>query len=56
LIESTVESMSTTTPLRRPFDGCVPIPTMSTPAYVTSATMAQIFVVPIESDDQVVFA
>ena len=31
-------SMSTTTPRRSPFDGCVPMPTTSTPSSVRSAT------------------
>src|SRR5690242_20675934 len=47
LIEATVASMLTTTPLRSPFDGCEPIPMMSMPSSVTSPTMAQIFVVPM---------
>src|SRR6266568_1842931 len=46
-IEATVASMLTTTPLRSPFDGCVPMPMMSMPSSVTSPTMAQIFVVPM---------
>src|SRR5512138_1759004 len=47
LIEATVASMLTTTPLRSPFDGCEPTPMMSMPSSVTSPTMAQIFVVPM---------
>ena len=47
LIEATVASMLTTTPLRSPFDGCVPMPMMSMPSSVTSPTMAQILVVPM---------
>src|SRR5512133_2833079 len=47
LIEATVASMLTTTPLRSPFDGCEPMPMMSMPSSVTSPTMAQIFVVPM---------
>src|SRR5512143_1520470 len=42
--------MLTTTPRRRPRDGCVPSPTMlSSPSGVTSATMATIFDVPMSS-------
>src|SRR5512146_204557 len=47
LIEATVASMLTTTPLRSPFEGCVPMPMMSMPSSVTSPTMAQILVVPM---------
>ncbi len=48
--DSTVLSMSTTTPLRRPRDGLDPTPMMFTvPSSVTSATMAQIFVVPMSN-------
>src|ERR1700694_2905333 len=36
-----------TTPLRKPRDGCVPMPMMSIPSGVTSPTMQQIFVVPM---------
>src|SRR4051812_5606786 len=46
-IEPTVLSMLTTTPLRRPLLGCVPMPMMSMPSSEISPTMAQIFVVPI---------
>jgi hypothetical protein len=46
-IESTVESMSITTPFRRPRDGWVPIPAMSIRSPFCSATTAQIFVVPM---------
>src|SRR5262245_32192681 len=45
-IESTVASMSTTTPLRSPRDGCVPIPITSIESPAGSATTAQILVVP----------
>src|SRR5215470_1955687 len=38
--------MSTTTPLRRPRDGCVPIPITSIESPAGSATTAQILVVP----------
>src|SRR6266850_7692450 len=48
-IESTVASMSTTTPLRSPRDGCVPIPITSIVSPLGSATTAQIFVVPTSS-------
>ena len=48
LIDSTVLSMFTTTPLRRPREGQEPTPMMfSGPSSGTSATMAQIFVVPM---------
>src|SRR6185436_9515911 len=46
-MEPTVLSMLTTTPLRRPLLGCVPMPMMSMPSSEISPTMAQIFVVPI---------
>ena len=49
LMESTVASMSTTTPLRRPREGWVPMPTTSIPFSVRSATITQIFVVPMSS-------
>src|SRR5688572_30113271 len=40
--------MLMTAPFRSPSDGCVPMPTMSTPPdSLGSPTMAQIFVVPI---------
>ena len=46
-IELTVASMLTTTPRRRPFDGAVPMPMMSTPSSVTSPAMHAILVVPM---------
>jgi len=50
LIASTVESMLTTTPRRRPRDGAVPTPTMSRPPSGDGRAMtAQIFVVPTSS-------
>ena len=50
LMLSTVESMLTTTPLRRPRDGLVPTPTMSTvPMDDHSAMTQQILVVPTSS-------
>src|SRR5512137_824224 len=49
LMEATVASMFTTTPLRSPFDGCEPMPMMSMPSSVISPTMAQILVVPMSS-------
>ena len=46
-IDSTVESMLTTTPLRRPRDAAAPTPTTSSPpSELTSAMIAQILVVP----------
>ena len=54
LMDCTVCSMFTTTPLRRPVEGLVPTPTTSTPSGVSSPTTAQILVVPMSSpDDQV---
>jgi hypothetical protein len=41
--------MLTTTPLRRPRDGCMPSPITFMPSSVTSATMATIFDVPMSS-------
>src|SRR5512137_2409693 len=49
LMEATVLSMLITTPLRKPRDGLVPIPMISSPSSETLPTMAQIFVVPISS-------
>src|SRR5579885_2618408 len=50
LMDSTVLSMLTTTPLRRPRDGLDPTPTMSTPpSSVTWATTATTLVVPMSS-------
>src|SRR5262245_21026334 len=49
-IASTVASMFTTTPLRRPRDGAVPTPTTSMPPLAFGSAMtAQIFVVPTSS-------
>src|SRR5262245_24396274 len=48
-IESVVASMSTTTPRRRPRDGCEPIPITSIESPLRSATTAQILVVPTSS-------
>ncbi len=48
-MEDTVASMLTTTPLRSPLEGWVPIPMMSIPLSVSSPTIAQIFVVPMSS-------
>src|SRR5690606_1949565 len=49
-MDETVDSMLTTTPLRSPLLGCVPIPMMSIPpSSVSSATIAQILVVPMSS-------
>jgi len=45
--------MLTTTPLRSPFDGCVPMPMMSMPSSETSPTMAQILVVPMSSPTRI---
>src|SRR3972149_3003438 len=49
LIDSTVLSILTTTPFRRPLEGWVPMPIISTPSLVFSPTIAQILVVPISS-------
>src|SRR5712692_5477709 len=48
-MEDTVASMLITTPLRRPREGCVPMPMTSIPSGPTSPTMQQIFVVPMSS-------
>ena len=48
-MELTVLSMLTTTPLRSPTEGWVPMPIISTPPAETSPTTAQILVVPISS-------
>src|SRR6056297_2059621 len=45
----TVPSILITTPLRRPREGLVPIPTISSPSSVMAPTIAQILVVPISS-------
>src|SRR6266481_7547818 len=47
LMEFTVLSILTTTPLRSPCDGCDPMPIISTPRSVISPTTAQTFDVPI---------
>jgi len=53
-MDATVLSMLMTTPLRRPLDGLVPMPTMSMPSSVTLPTMAQIFGgTDVETDDQI---
>jgi len=49
LIDSTVLSMLTTTPLRSPSVGWEPSPMMSMPVLVSSATTAVTFVVPMSS-------
>jgi len=50
VMDSTVLSISTTTPLRRPREGLDPTPIiLRPPASATSATIAQIFVVPMSS-------
>src|SRR4029078_11292682 len=54
LIDSTVLSISTTTPLRRPRDEREQTPIMlRPPSSVTSDTMAQIFVVPISNPTRI---
>ena len=47
LMDSTVASMLTTTPLRSPIEGWVPMPMMLTEPPDTSPTTAQILVVPM---------
>src|SRR5688572_29998212 len=47
-MDSTVESMLTTTPFFNPWEGCDPMPTiLSLPSCVTSPTKVTIFEVPI---------
>ncbi len=46
-IDSTVDSMLMTTPLRNPMDGCVPMPMILMSDPDTSPTTAQILVVPM---------
>src|SRR5450432_660776 len=48
-IAATVASMLTTYPRRRPFEGAVPMPMISTPSSVTSPAMHAILVVPMSS-------
>jgi len=48
-MDCTVCSMLTTTPLRSPVEGLVPMPTTSTPSGESSPTTTQILVVPISS-------
>src|SRR5688572_22387099 len=53
-MDSTVLSISTTTPLRSPRDGLEPTPMMlKVPSSVTSDTIAQIFVVPISNPTRI---
>ena len=48
-IDSTVDSMFTTTPFLSPMEGCVPIPIIFISFLETSPTTAQILVVPMSS-------